>query len=159
MKLMIPVVETTHYAVCPCCQEQTSTIDHLLGKDTTTWWYCDNCGERYEIMFKRSGEVYTKPMNERKEKHLVLLRNGDIGLVVEGMSFSGSVPEEHHEYYYNEHTCPTNYMKVVLAVIDLKHRDQDPHGIFEYVATLDYDQNVEDCNYDYSEVMKEFGDK
>ena len=65
---------------------------------------------------------------------------------------------EHHEYYYNEHTCPTNYMRNVVAVIDLKHQDQDPHGIFEYIATLDYDEKVEDCNYDYTDVIKSFGD-
>jgi len=157
MKQMIPVVETKNYAVCPCCEKQTSSIDHLLNTDISTSWYCDSCGERYRIIFKKSGEVFTQAIGERVNKNIVLLKNGNVGLVVEGMSFSDA--ESNHEYYYNEHTCPTNYMKNVLAVIDLEHNDSDPHGIFEYVATLDWDKNVEDCNYDYSDIVTVFEEK
>lgn len=154
MNQMKPLVQTKNYAICPCCEKPDSTIDHLLNTDTSTSWYCDNCGERYSISFKKTGEVFTQATGERVNKNIVLLKNGNVGLVVEGMSFSGA--ESNQEYYYNEHTCPTNYMKNVLAVIDLEHNDSDPHGIFEYVKTLDWDKDVEDCNYDYSHIMEHF---
>jgi hypothetical protein len=158
MKQMTPYIETKNYSICPCCGEKDSSIDHLLGKNTQTWWYCDTCGGRYKIEFKSDGSVFVEPTGEKVNKHFVLLRNGDLGLVVEGMSFSPSDEsvEYHHEYYYNEHTCPINYMKHILAVIDLKYQDQDPHGIFEYVTTLDYDKGVEGCNFDFSDLIKEF---
>ena len=38
------------------------------------------------------------------------------------------------EYFYNEHTCPTNYMTEVVKVIS-EDGNEDPHGIFAYVKT------------------------
>jgi hypothetical protein len=37
----------------------------------------------------------------------------------------------HDAYYYNEHTCPTNWTADILAVIS--KGDEDPHGFAEYV--------------------------
>lgn len=39
---------------------------------------------------------------------------------------------EHQRYYYNEHTCPTNWFRNVEEIIFQK--DKDPHGVFEFVS-------------------------
>jgi len=36
---------------------------------------------------------------------------------------------EHRRYFYEEHTCPTNFVRVKQFLID---GDDDPHGIFEF---------------------------
>ncbi len=46
----------------------------------------------------------------------------------------GSEPQsdEQLEYLFEEHRCPVDILKYTTAVIF--DRDQDPHGIFEYIA-------------------------
>ena len=68
---------------------------------------------------------------------LVLLKRNGIYLIVNGYG-----DKEHDQYFYNEHTCPTNYMGDVEAVI--YEKDADPHGVFEWVATID---KPEDWDY------------
>jgi hypothetical protein len=41
--------------------------------------------------------------------------------------------ENHARYFYDEHTCPTNFMGEVEKVIDPADGDEDPHGIFAFV--------------------------
>ena len=67
---------------------------------------------------------------------LVLLKRNGIYLIVNGHGNGND------EYFYNEHTCPTNYMQDVEAVI--YEKDADPHGVFEWVATID---KPEDWDY------------
>ena len=38
-------------------------------------------------------------------------------------------------YWYNEHTCPVNYLKCT-GVIDLETGDIDPHGIFKVRSVI-----------------------
>ena len=68
---------------------------------------------------------------------LVLLKRNGIYLVVNGHGDA-----EHDMYFYNEHTCPTNYMGDVEAVI--YEKDADPHGVFEWVATIDKPEDFEE---------------
>lgn len=41
---------------------------------------------------------------------------------------------ENQQYFYEEHTCPTNWLMKVEEVID-KNGNHDPHGAFKYVGT------------------------
>ncbi len=151
-----PVPVTQHYVPCPWCGANSGTVDHLLNQNTETRWYCDACGEKIALTFK-DGRMFTgKVPGERKSKTLVLLRNGDIGLVVEGMSFEDN-PSGGDAYFYNEHTCPTNYLKHVKVIIDLKRGDTDPHGIFQFVAVRPYDARIEECNLSDEELAKIIG--
>jgi hypothetical protein len=121
-----------------------------------TMWYCDHCGHRYALKLTADGLVFTAKTIGKKDKALVLLRAGDVGLVVEGLCISDK-PEtsahfedgtSHHAYHYNEGTCPINYMKDVKAVLDLKNKDIDPHGIFQYVTTIPWNPDIEERNND-----------
>ena len=53
--------------------------------------------------------------------------------------------QEHLEYYYEEHTCPTNFIRVPMIAVD---GDTDPHGIFRFVRSVwmtpGYDKDDDD---------------
>lgn len=148
----VKIISQTHI-VCPHCRKPASTIDHLKEDkvDGNFKWYCNQCGYQYEFATNCHGDVVPgslKLTGHRTEKTLVLLRNGQVGLVVEGMRFvPGDGQEddnEHDSYFYDEHTCPTNFMASVKAVFDLEKRDVDPRGIFHHVLSLPYDGRIED---------------
>ena len=44
---------------------------------------------------------------------------------------------DHKDYWYEEHHCPTNFIRDVRAVI--ADGSCDPHGLFEYVKTVEVD--------------------
>lgn len=155
------ITKTSKYIQCPHCLKATNSIDHLDGKEISTRWYCDDCGNQYSFKLSKTGEITElKLTGDRIDKSLVLLKNGDIGLVVEGLVFNGDL-SNNNEYFYNEHTCPTNYMKRVKEVFDLKNDDTDPHGIFEYVKTLPWDSNINECNNSEltEKLLREFNNK
>lgn len=151
---------TKTHIVCPACNKPAGTIDHFTNP-VSTRWYCDICGEQYSFtVTKQNNELIVSDLKltgNKKNDCLVLLKNGDIGLVVKGMYFNNEF-DSNHEYFYNEHTCPVNYLKDIKDVFDLKNKDTDPHGIFEYVRTLPYDDRVDEPNdHDFkSELMVEF---
>lgn len=155
--MIITKIKTSKHIQCPNCSKATNSIDHLDGKEISTRWYCDDCGYEYSFNLTKSGELTDVKLTGRKvSKSLVLLKCGDIGLVVEGMVFDGD--KSNNEYFYNEHTCPVNYMKNVKMVFDLKNDDTDPHGIFEYVKTLPWEHDIDVCNsYELElKLLKEF---
>ena len=58
------------------------------------------------------------------------------------MYFDNNLDKEAKRYYYEEHTCPTNYLRAEM-VIEADTMDDDPHGIFEFVDVFpdnDYDE-------------------
>lgn len=146
-----PVVKITRHATCPWCQAASeSPVDHLIEQETQTVWYCDNCGESYGLMF-HLGKMWTaKVPNRRCDDIAILLRHDDIGLIVKGMEFSDSPGG--HAYFYDEGTCPTNYLKDVIRIIDLKTDDTDPHGIFKFVGTRPYSPALDDPNLSASDL-------
>jgi len=159
---MITKVTKTHI-VCPSCNKPAGTIDHFLEftYPVDTRWYCDHCREQYSfVVTKQNNELVVSDLKltgNKMGKCLVLLKNNDIGLVVEGLYFNNEF-DSNHEYFYNEHTCPVNYLKDIKEIFDLKNKDYDPHGIFQYVTTLPYDSRIDDSNNDEfkTELMKKY---
>lgn len=140
---MNTIAITKTHVVCPACRSPDSTVDHLKGSEQQLKWYCQQCGAEYTFTLTAGFKVVdVKLTGNSVRKTLVLLRCGKVGLVVQGMSFS-HIKNNNDGYYYDEGTCPTNYMPQVLKVIDLETGDPDPHGIFEYVKTLPWDDRIE----------------
>jgi Zn finger protein HypA/HybF involved in hydrogenase expression len=134
-------IELKYYIDCPHCGESKSRIDHLFndGTEDKTFgtWYCDECGGGYKGIVK-GRDVFVEKVLDRMDKSIVFLRNGNILLAVKGRRLNGKLDISRDKYYYNESTCPTNYLKDIIQVFDLEHNEPDPHGIFEYVCTIPY---------------------
>lgn len=86
-----------------------------------------------------------------KKTDLVLLRippqENDVYLVVPWfpMERRGEDEEEQRRYYFEEHTCPTNWVRDVEMIA--VGGDTDPHGIAKYVRSVPSpDDMPEDCN-------------
>lgn len=129
-----PFQKSERYIRCPGCGKSEHQVSHLpLGTETA--WYCDDCGVRFRLRVISADCVNCEVIPvESKEKRLVTLRSaGPVTLLVEGMVLLPNDDEEGHErFFYDEHTCPTNYMRKVVKVIDAEG-DEDPHGVFAFV--------------------------
>lgn len=123
------------YILCPGCQKDDFRVDHLPA-GTNTAWYCDECGIRFRVHAMANDKVECEVMEgESRAKRTVILRSD--GPVTLHLSDSVMLPDDdeagHAEYFYNEHTCPTNFMAKVTKVID-EDGDDDPHGVFRFVS-------------------------
>ena len=135
------VQRTTTYAVCPSCGADAGIVDHLLGMTIQTSWYCDACGQRYHLDFVNGGVEITVALGRKiTTVNLLVLRpqNKPVYFVVEGMRFEegrdNESVEERARYFYEEHSCPTNWLQPNVVYFD---GDSDPHGLIEFVATRD----------------------
>ena len=163
----LEVYQTPHtQVICPACGAHDSTVDHLVEiarKRRKPYkagpWYCDSCSQGYDLEVLPDGTGTIELTNQRMERTLVFLRYHNVGLVVRGRKIrkDGEVvdmqgDQENDAYLYNEHTCPTNYLPEVLAIVDLDGKfNDDPHGIFEHVHTcaIPKDLDIEDPNIDW----------
>lgn len=75
----------------------------------------------------------------RGEPITVLLRmppqSGPVYLMLAARRYDAKYDDEHHRYFYEEYTCPTNWFGDVCAI--MVGKDSDPHGLFEYVGERD----------------------
>lgn len=88
------------------------------------------------------------PYHKDMFKTLVLLRlfqrdGSPVYFVVQGLGTLGDGESDlDDEYFYDEHTCPTNYIPIEAVMTP---EDDDPHGAFEYVRSVwmphDYGQD------------------
>jgi hypothetical protein len=133
-----PFCSPTRYIRCPACGKGEFAVSHLpVG--TKTAWYCDECGVHFHLHVLSESQVETAvDPSERIEKTLVTLRSEQpVTILLEGMRFvRPGKPDDgdHDRYFYEEHSCPTNWLRHVLQVRD-DTGDDDPHGIFAYVKT------------------------
>lgn len=130
-----------HFFACPVCRLHEFSIlpeHHLNG---TFHWNCDVCGVALNIQVGAAVEDITLEVNTRPRSQTLrgwaLLKYVGGGLpqhVIVESSRYGLDPEEesnaHMRYYFDEHTCPTNFMRVEHVVFN---GDADPHGIYHFV--------------------------
>lgn len=149
------VFRHVHHTVgCPHCgKDAGSQIDHLMEEGFRTQWYCNHCGGKYKLDVEKGGEqVQVQALDERIRDCAILLKYEGAYVVARGMlAVEAGEPADMsaHEYFYNEHACPTNWMKDVLCLYDSAHDDTDPHGMFEYVGSELMEEDQHDCNYDW----------
>lgn len=138
-------VSTKEELLCMKCSQPVGELDHLSVGTSAGPWYCEFCGTGHLIKRTEDGADVTES-KDRIVKTLVLLKLAEptkkpIHIVVEGRMF---VPvgkevseviddqQSRDKYYFNEHTCPTNYLDARIAV----NGDTDPHGVFKHVQTV-----------------------
>lgn len=155
-----PTVQvTTTYVVCPHCENSSGgSIDHLIAsRRQSDWgtWYCDSCGRGFAGTVSVDGVVTVKKMDDSFIKCMDLLRippQKHPIYIVRSASHPTDRAHDGTKYYYETHSCPTNWLKDIQMVgID---GDQDPHGLIEYVGSATFDQKaVDDCNHDWSQTF------
>jgi ribosomal protein S27AE len=133
---------TATYVHCPNCGERAGRVDHLFAAKTETRWVCGNCHCPYDVAVNgpddiRVGINQTEPMAVPCVHVLVLRpRATPVFAVVRAHDYGRkSVPFANAEYFYNEHTCPTNWTPDIEMLVE--DGDGDPHGLFEYVTSAD----------------------
>lgn len=130
--------KTKRFFLCPHCHGGMFEIEHLFEVNPMggpTWcWGCKKCGLDVEFKLEQ-GQVLARPRHDRPRhvEKLVLLKMDEIHLVVHH-STSEDTTEEQERYYFDQHTCPTNYFRDTVAIL-LPPHDADPHGLFQYIAS------------------------
>lgn len=150
---MSTVQRTKTYAVCPHCHADAGCIDHLLGREMQTRWSCDACGGGYRLVFSAGGVVIS-PTADRTIKTLDVLvlepQLSPVYFIVEGRRYEPYLDDvdrterDHKQFYYEEHSCPTNWFKPVMVYVD---GDSDPHGVLKFVTHVDADALPPDQNF------------
>lgn len=137
MKTEIIRKETVH-ANCPHCGEESKDLSWLIRNGERKHLYCDECNRGFDIRYV-DGYFAIEKLSNVKIPIYIFLKHGNVVLVVERIITEDEDPDfnENTEYYYNEHTCPINYMDDVILVLELDDNDNidaDPHGVFEYLG-------------------------
>ena len=139
MEKVETLIEVKHFIECPHCGFSKSRIDHLFTKENKSInfgpWYCDECGKAYKGEVVGRDVFVEKIKDKRKDKCIVFLKNSNVLIAVKSYYYNGKIENENFMNFYNEHTCPTNYLGVEM-VVDLNKNEIDPHGIFEFVSAV-----------------------
>lgn len=157
------ILKTDRYFMCPNGCEHKFFVEHLLiemEQDIHGWgkheqrtagpWYCDTCGQGWSLVLFKTGLVQvekTKREGKKKDCWVILEippQSQPIRLKVRGMYFGASINQEeldYKRYFYEEHTCPTNYFRSVAEITI--GDDSDPHGLANLIAVYDVDASEE----------------
>jgi hypothetical protein len=146
--------------LCPACERHEFLVEHLFseasdarGIRTAGPWQCEECDATWNIAAYKDGSIEVTAAPQRSWHNWVILElagqgNAVIRLLAPGLVLDRETPlEEQHElnrHFYEEHTCPMNYLQratvVALGARDRPNEfgDSDPHGLFRYVTCFDH---------------------
>ena len=159
--------KTNYFFSCPACNsDEHYSIDHLFKSvgeapgSTYTFgpWTCKRCQHQIKGTLTRvefgkislTTELTPIPEKDRIVEGLALLRSTNAGgqdpfyVIVHDTyvhAVHGEQETSQKAYYYDEHTCPTNWSRHAVALVQgvnvfVQKEDTDPHGLFEYVEHL-----------------------
>jgi hypothetical protein len=98
------------------------------------FWVCNECGAQVEIQFADDGKTSTQRTTGRRcDRTLALFEVVGfprMRFLYQGVSWDGCLD---HDYFYHEHTCPTNLLRCEEIFIDGK---SDPHGAFRCIKEV-----------------------
>src|SRR6266481_2059156 len=143
VKSMIVQAKVQLHIPCPSCVEGKWRADQLnIGQSTL--WACQNCHNGASI--KRINDSdFEVISNGRKDTPVMVtlqsVTEPRITLKLNTWKYWHSQADsledyrEHERYFYDEHTCPTNWTRNIVEIIF--KGDRDPHGVFEFVSVED----------------------
>lgn len=156
MHKAITSTETMTYVHCPSCGARAGRIDHLFGdgRRVDTRWSCGECGNGYKLTVDGPGSVQVEIDNSQGVNvpclHVLVLepRSTPVYAIIKAIDYGRGCgdkePFDGAEYFYDEHTCPTNWTgDIEMLVAD---GDGDPHGLFRYVESIDLPPGVDDVD-------------
>jgi hypothetical protein len=136
---MKPEIKTRRYVSCPACGEHEFIVEHLFDRPGPYGigcaWHCDNaeCRAGWKFSITADGAVELERDGTGEPPGLGLLKFRDLYLVVD-QKYRNLVGDDHADYFYHSHQCPTNILGTVEDVYDA--RGKDPHGTMRYVASI-----------------------
>lgn len=151
---------TVYFFHCPRCKNNELDYSYLVTRAisentayVTDWLECDECLTRWDL------KVYSDTRVELQQKEnypyvpaYVLLRSTNGGKPIFAMLHtqvryrvldSGKKDLDQVSYYYNEHTCPMNWIDKIVCL--WFNGDDDPHGVFEFVDCITVEQARQRC--------------
>lgn len=139
--MIVPAKVQLHIP-CPKCTGGWRADQLNIGQETI--WTCNHC--HWESKIKRVSEFdYRVDPTGRKETPVVVtlqsITEPKIVLKLNTWKYAHSQKdtkeeyESHQQYFYDEHTCPTNWTRDIVEIIF--KGDHDPHGVFEFVSVED----------------------
>lgn len=140
---MIAQTKVRLYTACLGCTKGSFRVDHLK-QDQPVWWSCDECGSEISIVRINHTDVAVNLTGKKKTPITVTLRSQTeppIEVKVNTWKYVHSqndTPEDfesHERFFYEEHTCPTNWFPEVEQIS--VGEDHDPHGLFEFISVED----------------------
>jgi len=141
---VIVQAKTRLYFPCPKCVEDSWRGDHLsIGFKTE--WACAECHHYFKIERLTDDTFRVELVPDKMETPVTVTLESatipKITLKLNAWKYGHSQKdtqeeyESHQEYYYNEHTCPTNWTRQIEQIIF--DGDTDPHGVFQFVSVED----------------------
>lgn len=167
MTKAIIITATEHFVACPHCGVKAGRVDHLFSTHLPRSfgpWSCQSCRMSYSgtvhapdnIELEKRDEAYVRTID------LLALEMGDaepiLFLVGGGSHRNGGKragsDDDGKEYLYEEHTCPTNITQSIVRIIE--GDDDDPHGLFTYLATVDWPDGLEEHEINIAWALEHF---
>ena len=145
-------LKTKRYFTCPNGCKHEMMVEHLLGdgawgvtKDhprrTAGPWYCDECGQGWRLTYDASG-VDVEAVGKKVDQFVILElppQSEAIRFKLRTSRVDRDLDESADQYFYEEHTCPTNWLRHVDEVSIAGY--DDPHGLWKYVRTYDVEES------------------
>jgi hypothetical protein len=113
-----------------------------IGQPTT--WTCQECREQAHVVRINEHDFQVVPTSKKETPITVTLRSVTVPPITVKVNtwkyaHSQGLPQEefveNERYFYNEHTCPTNWLRDIEQIEF--EGDRDPHGVFEFVSVED----------------------
>lgn len=162
---------TKSYVACANCGEGISSHAHITTPQSTKWT-CDACSSENYIVFGEGGAVTSVSLtgngsimgaglmvstNTQDDPIFLFI---DVPFYAHNMKDGKLIIDDEfasgQEYYYDSHTCPTNWIQGQVRKI--VHRgDDDPHGVFVLIGLWDKAtllKYIEDGDVDHAAISK-----
>jgi hypothetical protein len=108
-------------------------------------WTCNKCHQVANIKRVSEYDFDTVPVEGKKDTPVtVTLRSVTVPPITlklntwkyaHSQGLSQEKYEANERYFYNEHTCPTNWVREIEEIEF--EGDRDPHGVFKFVSVED----------------------
>ena len=139
-------IVTKRFVRCPRGCDHLFEVEHLFGPNlqgsSAGPWGCDVCGHTF-LWDLEDGVLHVTEHTERRQTDRTILelppQTESVFFTVRSMRFNEPVltekATEAHRFFFEEHTCPTNWMDRVEEI--RIGQDRDPYGLFRYVRSYD----------------------
>jgi hypothetical protein len=146
---MTPELKIKRFFTCPNGCSHEFVVEHLLAKGgpcaaakgtprTAGPWYCDDCGDSWNIEYTAESIDVTRSNRPRQVKRHVVLELSPQTSPIRFRITRSCDPDlnaGNAEYLYESHSCPTNWLRDI-DLVEFEG-DQDPHGLIQFVNQFD----------------------